>query len=242
MRSEMVGDGKGRAPERRAEGNDNHGNQNENHGIAQRNPLQRRLDEEANPGRDQHVLHGIESLAVQSVKHRPVRLLRGDEMSEDCGQSVGPPVPHRHQQQNNDQNSVRRKKKRNFAIGKTKGPGNLCRHIIGDASEENLERDPAGRSRLYLCRVAHSTRWTVNGGTAQQTNSTIRARFGSAADMLFVKSKAIAATVASTRRNARRAFPMSHNCNISRNVFLAASLVAAFAGSAPNAQRLTAQA
>jgi hypothetical protein len=60
-------------------------------GIAQRNPLQRRLDEEANRGRRRHVLHGIENLAV-SVKHRPVRLLRGNEMSEYRGR-VRPPVP-----------------------------------------------------------------------------------------------------------------------------------------------------
>ena len=46
MSSETVGDGKGRAPERRAEGNDDHGNQNENECVAQRNPVQRRLDEQ----------------------------------------------------------------------------------------------------------------------------------------------------------------------------------------------------
>jgi len=60
--------------------------------------------------------------------------------------------------------------------------------------------------------------------------------------MVVVKSKAIAATVASTRSNARWVFPMSRNRNISGTILLAASLVAAFAGSVPNAQRLTGQA
>ena len=116
--SESIGDRKGGAPEGRAERNDDHGNQNKNDRVAQRNPLQGRLDEEANSGRGQHVLHSIEGLAVQSVKHRPVRLLGGDEMRQDGGESVGPPVPRGHQQQNNDKNSVRRKKERDFAIGK----------------------------------------------------------------------------------------------------------------------------
>src|SRR6188768_1145430 len=78
-------------------------------------------------------------------------------MSEDRGKRIRPPVPHWHQQQNNDQNGVGRKEERNFTAGEAESPGNLCRQIIGGASEENLECDPAERSRILIPRPAHST-------------------------------------------------------------------------------------
>jgi len=83
----------------------------------------------------------------------------------------------------------------------------------------------------------------VNGGAAPLNEWTIRTRFGSAVDALFVKRNGIPETAATTRKNgARGAFRMSHNCNLPGLVPFNATPVAAFARGALATQRPAAQA
>src|SRR4051812_24090845 len=77
-------------------------------------------------------------------------------MSSGRGKNVGPPVPCRRQQQNRDENGVRRKEKRHFAIGKAKSPRDPRRSIVSDGRQENLERDPDECRKSFLLDGAHS--------------------------------------------------------------------------------------
>ena len=83
----------------------------------------------------------------------------------------------------------------------------------------------------------------MNGGAAPLNEWTIRTRFGSAVDALFVKRNGKSETAATTRKNgARGAFRMSHNCNLPSLGRFDATPVAALASGAPDTQRPAAQA
>ena len=83
----------------------------------------------------------------------------------------------------------------------------------------------------------------VSGGAAPLNEWTMRIRFGSAVDALFVKRNGRPETAATTRKNgARGALRMSHSCNLPILGRFDATLVAAVAGGALNTQRPTAQA
>ena len=83
----------------------------------------------------------------------------------------------------------------------------------------------------------------VSGGAAPLNEWTMRARFGSAVDALFVKRNGRPETAATTRKNgARGTFRMSHDCNLRGNGGFDATLVAALAGGALDTQRPAAQA
>jgi hypothetical protein len=83
----------------------------------------------------------------------------------------------------------------------------------------------------------------VNGGAAPLNEWTIRTRFGSAVDALFVKRNGRPETALTTRKNgARGAFRMSHDSNLPNRGRFDATPVAALASGAPNTQRPAARA
>ena len=147
----MIGDGEGGPPEGRPERNDDHRDQDEEDGFTKADEIEPRLDEQADPGGRQEALHGIEGLAVQRIERRPTRLLRGDEMTAGGGQRVGPPVPGGDEQQNGDEDRVRRKEERDLAVGKTEHPGDPRRQVVASAGGQNREhraqREPGPRLR-----------------------------------------------------------------------------------------------
>ena len=73
----------------------------------------------------------------QCVQRRPVRLLRRQKMSARGGECIGPPLPSGDEQQNGNKNRVRGKKERDFAVGETKGPGDLRGDVIANGGRED---------------------------------------------------------------------------------------------------------
>ena len=67
MSAETIGDRKGRAPESGPKRNDHHRDEDEEDRVTKRDGLERRLDQQANPGRCPDILHRVEHLAVQCV-------------------------------------------------------------------------------------------------------------------------------------------------------------------------------
>ena len=65
------------------------------------------------------ILHGIEGLAVQCIEGRPILLLRGEVVTASGGQRVGPPVPGGDEQQDGNEDRVRRKEQGYLAVGKS---------------------------------------------------------------------------------------------------------------------------
>src|SRR3982750_2082909 len=63
-------------------------------------------------------------------------------MSAGGGEHVSPPVPSGNHQQNRNKHRVRGKKERDFAVGETKGPGDLR----GDGIEKAGSEDEAHRA------------------------------------------------------------------------------------------------
>ena len=57
-------------------------------------------------------------------------LLRGEVVTASGGQRVGPPVPGRDEQQDGNEDRVRRKEKRYLAVGKTQRPGGPRRQVV----------------------------------------------------------------------------------------------------------------
>ena len=116
------------------------------------------------PGGRQNILHGIENLAVQCIEKRPMRLLRGDEMTARGGERVGPPVPGGDEQQDGNKNRVRGKEKRYLAVGETKHPRDSRRQIVaggtGQNPEHRAERNPA-------CSIGRGVRRTPASGGAE---------------------------------------------------------------------------
>ena len=135
--AETVGDRKGRAPEGGPERNEHHGDEDEEDRVAKRDRLEGRLDQEANPRRRRDAFHGVERLAGQRVQRRPVRLLGRQEMSAGGGEHVGPPVPGGDEQQDGEQNRVRRKEERDLAVGEAKRPGDLRGDVIADGARQD---------------------------------------------------------------------------------------------------------
>ena len=128
--SEAVGDGERGAPERRPERNRDDRDQDEDHGLSQRDAMGGRGDEEADAGRGREVLQRVERLALQGVPRRPPRLLRRNEMHARGGQQVGPPLPRRDQQQDGNEDRVRREEQRDLAVGEAHGPGETGRQVV----------------------------------------------------------------------------------------------------------------
>ena len=58
-------------------------------------------------------------------------------MSAGGGEDVGPPVPSGDEQQDGKKNRVRGKKERDFAVGETKGPGDLRGDVIADGARQD---------------------------------------------------------------------------------------------------------
>src|SRR6476646_10849140 len=58
-------------------------------------------------------------------------------MSAGGGEHVSPPVPSGNHQQNGNKNRVRGKKERDFAVGETKGPGDLRGDVIADGAGQD---------------------------------------------------------------------------------------------------------
>ena len=83
----------------------------------------------------------------------------------------------------------------------------------------------------------------MNGGAAPRNEWTVRTRFGSVADALFVQRNGIPETAATTRKSgARGAFRMAHNCNLPGIGRFDATPVAAVARGALDTPRPAAQA
>ena len=77
MSSKTIGDRKGGAPEGGPKRNDDHRNQDKDDGFTKRDRLSGDLMNMRIPAAAETHLHGIESLAVQCIERRPMRLLRG---------------------------------------------------------------------------------------------------------------------------------------------------------------------
>ena len=104
-------------------------------------------------------------------------LLRGEVVTASGGQRVGPPVPSGNEQQNGNENRVRRKEKRYLAVRKTQHPGDSRRQVIASTSGQNpdyrAEREPRllirlGASvefqfaiRLYLVHCLHHSSHSI---------------------------------------------------------------------------------
>ena len=97
-------------------------------------------------------LHRIERLALQRVERRPVRLLRGEVVTASGGQRVGPPVPRGDEQQNGNEDRVRRKEQRDLAVGKRQHPRGSRRQIV--ASSRRPESGTPCRERTRVARQA----------------------------------------------------------------------------------------
>ena len=71
-------------------------------------------------------------------------------MSARGGECVGPPLPSGDEQQNGNKNRVRGKKERDFAVGETKGPGDLRGDVIANGvartQHTRAEKCPGGAS------------------------------------------------------------------------------------------------
>ncbi len=79
-----------------------------------------------------------------------MRLLRGDEMTARGGERVGPPMPGRGEQQDGNKDRVRREKKRDLAVGKTKHPRDARRQIVARGTGQNAEH----RTEEERCSLA----------------------------------------------------------------------------------------
>ena len=124
----------------------------------------------ADPGGRQNVLHRIECLALQCIKRRPMRLLRGEEVTASGGQRIGPPVPGGDEQQNGDEDRVRRKEEGDLAVGKTSAPRRFAspdnsRHAVARIRNTVRRENPgcssgrvpawnAGPPFAFACRIA----------------------------------------------------------------------------------------
>ena len=87
-----------------------------------------------------------------------MRLLRGDEMSQDCGESVRPPVPHRHQQQKHAGGTPLKRFERDFrdAISASiDAQGSIVISGIAFSPVEILEDDPDSYREAYLDWLAN---------------------------------------------------------------------------------------
>ncbi len=156
----MIGDREGGPPEGSPHRNDDHRDQDEDDGFTKADEMEPGLDEQANPGGRQNSLHGIESLALQGIERRPMRLLRGEVVTANGGQRVGPPVPGGDEQQNGNEDRVRRKEKGYLAVGKSQHPGGSRRQIIASTAGQNLEYRAEREPRLPHClhHSSHSIR------------------------------------------------------------------------------------
>ena len=147
--SKVIGDRKCGAPEGRTKRNDDDRDQNENDGFTKRDAIERRLYEYANPGGRQNILHGIENLALQCIERRPILLLRGEVVSASGGQRVSPPVPGGDEQQNGNEDGVRRKEQGDLAVGKSQRPGGSRRQVIAGTGGQNPEYRAERELRLF---------------------------------------------------------------------------------------------
>ena len=69
-----------------------------------------------------------------------MRLLSRQKMSARGGECIGPPLPGGDEQQNGNKNRVRGKKERDFAVGETKGPGDLRGDVIANGARQDEAR------------------------------------------------------------------------------------------------------
>ena len=116
--AETVGDRKGSSPEGGPKRNEHHRDEDEDNRVTKRERLEGRFDQDANPGRCRDILDRVESLAVQCVQRRPVRLLGRQKMSARGGECIGPPMPSGDEQQNGNKDRVRGKKRETLLSGK----------------------------------------------------------------------------------------------------------------------------
>ena len=79
-----------------------------------------------------------------------MRLLRGEVVTASGGQRVGPPVPGGDEQQNGNEDRVRRKEKGYLAVGKTQHPGGSRRQIIASTSWPESGIPCGERTRLLI--------------------------------------------------------------------------------------------
>ena len=107
--AETVGDRKGSPPEGGPKRHEYHRDEDEEHRVTERDRLEGRLDQHANPRRCPDILDSVENLAVESVDGRPVRLLGRQKMSARGRERIGPPLPGGNEQQNGNEDRVRGK-------------------------------------------------------------------------------------------------------------------------------------
>ena len=92
--------------------------------------------------------------AVNAYNWRPLRLLGRHKMSTGGGEHVGPPVPNGDEQQDAEQNRVRRKKERDLAVGERQRPGDLRGDVIADGARQD-EPHRAERCPLQMWRKTY---------------------------------------------------------------------------------------
>jgi hypothetical protein len=66
-------------------------------------------------------------------------------MSAGGGEHVGPPVPGGDEQQDAEQNRLRGKEERDFAVGEGQRPGDLRGDVIADRARQDAERRAEGK-------------------------------------------------------------------------------------------------
>ena len=150
LSAETERDRKGSAPERRHQGNEHHCDEDEEDRVAKGDRLEGGLDQKSNAGGRRHALHSVERFAGQGVQRRPVRLLRRQKMSAGGGDYVCPPLPRRNEQQDAQQNRLRGKEERDFAVGKSERPGDLRGGVVAERARQDEGYGPE-RYRLGTC-------------------------------------------------------------------------------------------
>ena len=116
--AKAVGDRKGSTPEGGRKRNEHHRDEDEENRVTKCDRFNGRLNQKANPRCCPDILDSVESLAGQRVHWRPVCLLGRQKVSAGGGEYVGPPVPNGHDQQDANQNRVRRKNRETLLSGK----------------------------------------------------------------------------------------------------------------------------
>ena len=135
--AETVRDRKGRAPERRTQGNEHHRDEDEEDRVAKSDRLEGGLDQKSNAGGRRHALHSVERFAGQGVQRWPIRLLRRQKMSAGGSEYVCPPLPRGNEQQDAQQDRLRGKEERDFAIGKSERPGDLRGSVVAERAGQD---------------------------------------------------------------------------------------------------------
>ena len=86
------------------------------------------------------MLNGVENLALQGVHGRPVRLLCREKMSARGRENIDPPLPRGNTEKDGNEDGVRRKEERDFAVGETQRPGDLRGDVITDGGCQDIQR------------------------------------------------------------------------------------------------------